>query len=369
MTYDLKELYQIIEQEENLEDDIYDDDIIPCSYKITSYGIDFDVDGLVRRLIKGTIYVPEFQRNFVWRLSESSRFIESLLLGLPVPGIFLAKDEDGKLLVIDGQQRLLTLKFFYEGYFNPQPNATTRRVFKLTKVVNEFNGKTYVELPESARNNLDNCVIHATVVKQDSPSNDDTSIYHIFERLNSGGRKLTAQEIRSAVYRGELIDLLKELNSYISWRKIFGKVHDRMKDQELILRFFAVFEELDKYKKPMLEFLNKYCLKNRNLSEDKRFFLKNLFTRSTDLFVDAIGESVFRPSRALNVAVYESCMVSVAKRLLQVDSIATKEIQQAYERLMQDESFLELISKSTTDVNNITKRIQIAKKYFNVFPG
>lgn len=93
-------------------------EIIPFRYAITSYGADYPVDSLVQRLEKDVLFVPFFQRKFVWTLKQASRFIESLLLGLPVPGVFLARDESSaKLFIIDGQQRLRTLQYFYNGVF------------------------------------------------------------------------------------------------------------------------------------------------------------------------------------------------------------------------------------------------------------
>ncbi len=90
----------------------------PIRYTITSYGSDMPIDGLVDRLKREDIFVPEFQRNFVWTIVQASRFIESLLLGLPVPGVFLFKEpETNKLMVVDGQQRLLTPHSFYKGVF------------------------------------------------------------------------------------------------------------------------------------------------------------------------------------------------------------------------------------------------------------
>ncbi len=91
-----------------IEDEAEDDETVaPVRYETTSYGIDFDVEGVVRRIKRDDIFIPEFQRSFIWNLGEASRFIESLLLGLPVPGIFLSQEpESGRLLVIDGQQRL-----------------------------------------------------------------------------------------------------------------------------------------------------------------------------------------------------------------------------------------------------------------------
>jgi len=207
--------------------------VVPLKYDITSYGADFLVDGLVRRLRAQDIFVPHFQRKYVWSHRQASRFIESLLLGLPVPGIFLSKDFDTeKLFVIDGQQRLTTLRYFYDGIFE-----ATGREFSIRGVQEQYEGMTYRTLREEDRRRLDDSIIHATIVRQDTPPEDDSSIYYIFERINTGGTPLSPQEIRASVYHGPFIDLLKELNSNEHWRDIFGPIHKRMKDQELILRF------------------------------------------------------------------------------------------------------------------------------------
>lgn len=368
----LEELKNIIEQEENIEDEgeeeeFQEDEDACVRYDVTSYGIDFDVEGLIRRLNKNEIFIPEFQRKYVWKMPEASRLIESLLLGLPVPGIFLAKDQEtGKMLVIDGQQRLLSLKFFMQGEFNPIESAKIKRVFRLTKVKNKYNGKTYAELDPRDRTNLDNAVLHATVVKQESPQEDDTSIYHIFERLNSGGKKLTAQEIRAAVYHGKLMDLIKNLNEIPEWRKIFGVKNDRMKDEELILRFLAMERESKTYSKPMVEFINKFCSKHRTPSKDQGIYFKSIFEQTIKLFNSAIEEKLFRPSRALNVAFFESCMVGLASRLSSKKEISNQQVRDAYHGLLNNKSFLELISQSTTDAKNIRLRLNIAIDAFSL---
>ena len=116
-----------------------DSEVAPLSYVISSYGADYTVDGLVKRMREGSIYVPQFQRSFVWDVKDASRFVESLLLGLPVPSIFLSKEADtGKLLVVDGQQRLSSLKYFYEGIWEP-----TKKEFSLKGVDRTFEGRTY----------------------------------------------------------------------------------------------------------------------------------------------------------------------------------------------------------------------------------
>jgi uncharacterized protein with ParB-like and HNH nuclease domain len=115
----LTEEERINEFEENEE--------IEYKYEITSYGADYPVDSIIKRLEDDIILVPEFQRKYVWSIVQASRFIESLLLGLPVPGIFMSKElNTNKLLIIDGQQRLKTLQFFYKGIFN-------KKVFILLK--------------------------------------------------------------------------------------------------------------------------------------------------------------------------------------------------------------------------------------------
>ncbi|MDE0026873.1 MAG: DUF262 domain-containing protein, partial [Spirochaetaceae bacterium] len=118
-------------------------------YTITSYGADYPVDSLVKRLDRGDVYVPEFQRQFVWTHAQASRFIESLLLGLPVPGIFLFKEPDThKLVVVDGQQRLTSLLNFYHGVIGT-------RQFALKGVDESIDGATYDTLDEESRRTLD----------------------------------------------------------------------------------------------------------------------------------------------------------------------------------------------------------------------
>ena len=348
-------------------EDTDDNSVAPVRYEITSFGIDFDVDGLSRRLKRGEIIIPGFQRNYVWNLGDASRFIESLLLGLPVPGIFLSRDPDsGKYVVIDGQQRLKSIQFFYDGVFNPLPEASIQRAFKLTGVQKQFEGLTYGDLNPKDQIDLNNSVIHATVVKQDSPAADDTSVYHIFDRINSGGRRLTQQEIRSALYHGKLIEELGTINEYPSWRSIFGKVHSRQRDQELILRFLAFFFEEELYEPPLSEFLTQFVGKNRNPQDD---FLKGaacIFTRTMDAFVCALGRGIFRPERALNAAVFDSMSVGLARK---IDSSGCpprpEETKLAYQELLQDADYIESVSRSTADEQSVTRRMKRAAECFS----
>ena len=313
---DLKEAQAEVEDEKQvLDDSANDDTVAPTRYEITSFGADFDVAGLVKRMGKGDIFIPSFQRGYVWKLPEASKFIESVLLGLPVPGVFLAREQDtNKLLVIDGQQRLKTLQFFCMGVFNPKDTETNQRVFKLTKVSKRFEGLTYQTLPEPDRIQLDDYILHATVVKQESPSADDTSIYHVFERLNTGGQKLKPQEIREAVYHGELMKLVDRLNLNTNWRSIYGKPSPRLKDSELVLRFLAFYFNSEKYQRPLSEFLNQFALNHRNPPKEFMEQCEAKFNETIGVIFSAIGEIAFKPERTLNTAVCDSVMVAIARR-------------------------------------------------------
>lgn len=353
------------------QDDVVDDATIDSSvaiekYAISSFGIDFDVEGLVRRLKKEDIYVPDFQRNFVWSHKESSQFVESLLLGLPVPGVFLAKDRHTqKLMIIDGQQRLKSLQFFYGGYFRPELNSKNQQVFSLTQVQPQFAGKTYETLEEDDQRRLDNSVIHATIIKQESPDEEeDSSLYYVFGRLNSGGRKVTSQEIRMAIYNGELMELVERLNLHKTWRALFGKDSVRLKDRELIFRFLALYDNSENYERPMEEFLNRYARKYRHGPAKYLRAAEKVFERTITIAFNVLGASAFRPVRSMNAAVFDSIAVALARRL---DAGAIKDhvaLKKAFQKLSQNEEFVKATSSSTALEGSVTTRLQLATDAF-----
>lgn len=334
-------------------EDPSDEEVLDFTYSITSYGADYPVDSLVKRLRNNKIRIPSFQRGYIWNIKQASRFIESLLLGLPVPGIFLSRDLDSAdLLVIDGQQRLKSLQFFYDGIFNES-------IFRLKEVQNRFEGKTYKDLESDDRQRLDDSIIHATIVKQDEPSEDNSSIYLVFERLNTGGLQLQPQEIRSAIYSGEFVNLLKELNEFPSWRNIYGNSSTRLKDQEFILRFFAMLLFRDHYKKPLKGFLNTYMAKNRNLEIHDRAFLTKTFFTTISFIDEVLGKKAFRPIRAINASVYDSVMVGVAEILRKVNAVPREEFLKAYENLLSNEEYMVAVNDATSDELVVEKRMTL----------
>lgn len=331
-------------------------EIVPFKYSITSYGADYPVDSLVQRLDKDVVVVPAFQRKYVWTVRQACRFIESLLLGLPVPGIFLSKEPDtGVLLIIDGQQRLRTLGAFYDGILRG-------KAFELREVQPQFEGKTYKTLTKEDRTRLDDSIIHATIVRQDHPTDDQSSIYHVFERLNTGGTNLQPQEIRACIFHGEFEELLRELDGNEAWREIYGPPSSRMKDQELILRSFALLCARDKYARPMKEFMNEFMGSNRHLQKIHEADLRAAFEPTVSLIRDALGRRAFRPERALNAAVFDAVMIATTELLRHHPKTTPETFKKRYERLLQDQEFLSATKAGTSDEANVSTRIKRARE-------
>lgn len=343
---------------DGVEDDAANEIGSPITFAISSYGADYTVDSLIKRMNNETFYVPPFQRSFVWTQRQSSRFVESLLLGLPVPGIFVAKEEgSARHLIIDGQQRLKTLQFFFSGKFK-------ERRFRLLDVDPRWESKDIEIISDDDRLRLEDTVIHTTVFKQDHPKNDDTSIYHVFERLNTGSSKLYPQEIRNCVSYGSFSSFLQEANSINEWRQIFGPTNNRLKDQELILRFLALFYGWESYRRPMKDFLNIFMMRNREVDVEKRAEFLNLFRITIKKVHESIGDKAFRPERNLNTAVFDSVMVGLAKSIVSDFAPDQASILSAYKTLLENEEYRSAYIRATAVEQNVNTRIKLAISAF-----
>lgn len=341
----------------------------PEVFPVTYSGQDFDVAGLVRRMGQEDILIPTFgheddriesagfQRSFVWRRPQMDRFIESLLLGYPIPGIFLVRQTDRRYLVLDGQQRLRTLQYFYEGLYEG-------RAFSLRNVAEEFKGMTYKSLPEKERRLLDDTFIQATIVVTDGSIQSLEAIYQIFERVNAGGTPLTPHEIRVALYAGPFIDFLANLNQDEDWRNIYGKVSPRLRDQELVLRILALYERHESYERPLKSFLNSFVADYResdwSLTTD---LLEERFGAASELLAEAVGRDGFIiKGYQINAALTEAIFVGMMRRLDdgpddEIDLDATKE---AVERIRANDDLIEAVSRATADPESVRTRLSKA---------
>jgi uncharacterized protein with ParB-like and HNH nuclease domain len=297
------------------EEDEVNETSVAMVYDIATYPSDFTLAGIAHMWKDGDITIPDFQREFVWTIRQSSLLIDSFLCGLPVPPVFFYIDEHNKNLVIDGQQRIMSIVFFMKGFFGRESTQGRRQVFRLSGLDEKspYYNKRFSELEEDDQRKLKQAVLRAVNIRQLSPVGESTSAYHIFERLNTGGTPLKPQEIRNCVFIGQLSSLLKEANKEKNWRLIVGrKVLDKhQKDIELILRVFSLVGAVDKYEKPMKEFLNKAMKRHQAGTTKKveKFF--DLFPKVTQLVVSTLGEAPFHLRGPLNVSALDSVMCVV----------------------------------------------------------
>ncbi len=324
-------------------------------YQISSYPSDMTLQVYQGKWKAEQLLIPEFQREYVWDQTRASKLIESFLLGLPVPGVFLYKERStNKFQVIDGQQRILSAVRFLEGRFD-------NRVFCLKNVNPKWEGKTFQELPEYDQLQLQDAVLRATIVQQLDPD-DNSSIYHIFERLNTGGVKLSPMEIRKCVYAGTFSTLLEELNQDASWRAIFGRdARDkRLRDVELILRFFAMRDGWKTYEKPMKSFLNNFMIGKKQLGEPDAEKARCIFKQTCADVINQFGEKPFHlRSGTLNPGLLDAVMVmmSFAGEKGITDSKAR------YDVLLSDQTFLDsVVTRSTSDTKMVRQRFEHAQR-------
>lgn len=238
----------------------------PASISIEPKGL--QMDHLLRRLRQGSIRLaPAFQRKFVWDQERSSLLIESLMLRIPLPMFYVAANEDGTWDVVDGLQRLTTIRNFLLGEEIDSKGeklieeAVPFELKKLEFWGDHFNGMTFSKLVESATharivNNIMETELRFTVI---NPATPDEVKRNIFKRINTGGMPLTLQEIRHALYQGHSTKLLQEMVEFSEFKEAVGRNIDdsRMAARELALRFLAFYiHDTDQYEGNMDKFLS-----------------------------------------------------------------------------------------------------------------
>lgn len=340
-----------------------DDGAVSIVYDIATYPSDFTLSGIAQMWKDGDIEIPDFQREFVWSINQSSLLIDSFLCGLPVPSVFFYVDDKNKNLVIDGQQRILSVVFYMEGYFGHESIQGRRQVFRLSGLDERspYAHKRFVDLEEQDQRKLKQSVLRAVNIRQLNPTGEGTSAYHIFERLNTGGTPLKPQEIRNCVFKGAFSQMLKDANRDKNWRRILGKKHfdKHQKDIEIILRLFALAGTVEHYEKPMKEYLNKAMKKHGDGKSKKveRFFA--LFPKVTALVVEKLGEKPFHLRGPLNSSALDSVMVVLIESFSEV---RPDELPQRFAELRAADKFRDLTLLATTDTNVLRARIDLARK-------
>lgn len=350
---------------------------------VKTQNIEYDLETLVKKIKKGTIKLePEYQRRHRWDVVTSSKLIESLILNIPIPLIYLSQDvdvdaeitdEEARYSVIDGQQRLTAIVTYMENKF----------ALSGLDVLKELDGKFYEGLPPFLIRRLEERTVKC--LRIDSTVDEQVK-YDIFERLNSGSVKLQPQELRNAIERGPFNDLIKKLAKDPNFR-ILLKINSeepekstkvkKMEDVELVLRFFALRNDNYKsLKKGFKQFLTDE-MKNMNKLNDKELnCLKDNFIVTMKVIRDIFGDEAFAKYRwegkqakqmsKFNAAVYDSLSIPVSMCIYanKKDKLTRNKnkIKLNFNRLFANTKFFDSVSGSVNDKEKVIIRIDMAKK-------
>jgi len=357
-------------------------------YDLTSSPNDFNVSTIYDFIRSGAVKIPGFQRNYVWDLRRASKLIESLIIGLPVPQVFLYEEGRNSFLVIDGQQRLMTIYYFVRGRFpRRDKRVEIRRIFNdLGQIPEElfaddsFFDNFNLQLPEIApgkpnrfnrlnyqtlgdyKVQLDLRTIRNIIVKQLRPSNDDSSIYEMFNRLNTGGILLTPQEIRASLYHSPFYDALFKLNLDPRWRMLLGQGEPdlHMRDMEVLLRGIAMWRMGDDYAPSMVKFLNRYSKTAKHFGTEETLEIAEMVEHFLNAAGDVPRGLFLTRQQRFSLPLFESVFAAAAHRL-EVDGTWRLD-PDAVRALAASEEFQGFSQEQTTNTSNVKGRLAVARR-------
>ncbi len=347
---------------------------------VKTQNIEYDLETLVKKIDKKIIKLdPEYQRKHRWSDEMSSRLIESLILNIPVPTVYLSQDLDvddeeedvSRYSVIDGQQRLTAIYNFMKN----------NMALVGMDVLGKLNGCYYRDLPPFLTRRLEERTVKC--LRIDSTIDPQVK-YDIFERLNSGAVRLEAQELRNAIYRGPFNTLIKELAKDLNFMKLNqidpnnykkSKKVQKMEDIELVLRFFALqnnrYKEL---KKGFKHFLSQRMDELSKASETDLEEFKNNFQKIMELIIELFGTEAFAKYKLsshnkdliqmskFNAAVYDALTIALADEVNLEDPKLPSDFKEKFLSLFRKPEFFESISGSVNDRNKVIYRIDAVKE-------
>jgi hypothetical protein len=306
---------------------------------------------------------PEFQRNEVWDPPLQARFIDSLLKELPIPSMCFSYDKKKeKMRVIDGLQRMTSIiKFLGE------------KEWKLSDIKDidpKIAGKTNLQIKKlypAIYKNIENLSLPITLLRVDNDkATHNEYLFEIFHRLNTYGRKLNNQEIRNCIYSGKFNTFIKSLSEDKNLKILFNikKKDVRLLRVELILRFFAFYDDYKEYNGILTKFLNDYMSKHRNDSDEIIREKETIFKESISLIVEKIsnGKALNRLSNAFVEALY----FGVSKNISYLKNVDNDAVKSYYNKLNNDDNFTEKnLSEGVMKKNKVSIRLNKALQIFS----
>ena len=343
------------------------------SSEIRTEAIDFSFGEILNLHADREIIIrPEYQRLFRWSNEQRSRLIESLLLRLPIPPIFLVEDEHGILELIDGLQRTSSVLQFIDH------NSIGEPPLRLTgcDIVEELNGLNYEDLPTTARLRLKRTAIRAIVIRR---SGDEYVKYEMFKRLNTGGELLSAQEIRNCSSRmisggAEFYEMLQSLAQNKAFRTSTNRIPqtdlEKRANEELALRFFAVLNYRERFSGNVKEWLDDFmeaCLFRKQSIED----WLGVFYSTFEVIAEKLGDRAFsrrkndEPVGRLAPAYFEAVVGAFAPRLNLVGGARPEKLDSALTYAFGDDRFVEATGPGANAKWKMDQRIRVVGEYLD----
>lgn len=352
---------------------------------VRTQAIEYDLETLVKKIRRGIIKLdPGYQRRHRWDIQTSSRLIESLILNIPIPLIYLSADvdvdvetEESRYSIIDGQQRLTAICEFFN-------NEYSLKGLRCLELLNDF---YYQDLPPFLNRRLEERTIKC--LRIDSTLDSNVKI-DIFERLNSGSVVLEAQELRNAVCMGPFNDLCKSLSQNINFKKLLqinekneranSKVK-KMEDVELVLRFYALMNDrYNEFKKSkdyrFRDFLTDELDKGNKMDKEALTKFEYDFAKTMKIIIENFGPTAFAKyefennkftcQSKFNAAVYDSLAMAVYSEIVSKNLTINSSMKENFHNLFKNEKFYDSVSGSILDSAKITYRIDESRKVFRV---
>lgn len=403
-----------IERELNDYDDEDDSSIDGTYFNLTSTPNDFNISTLISFIDRGVFKIPSFQRNYIWNKEKASKLVESLIIGLPIPQIFLYEKQRNTFFIIDGQQRLLSLYFFYKGRFpkNDEARSLLRsenisdptqfikssvladdNLFvnfnlslkdKSQMICNQLDGFNFDTLDSEPRTKLELSTIRNMVIKPEVYSDDGLhqAMFEIFNRLNSGGMNLNNQEIRMSLYSCPFMNSLNQFNSNPNWRTLLGNknIDIRLKDSEQVLRLIAILvsgtvkyktrfsSPHNEYKNSLNVFLNKFSNYSKSLNNQDIELLQEIWNDFMSMII-SIPSSVLSNSKngidtKISMPVLEAIFFACSKDKLDGESNDILNItENDIKNLKEQTDFLNFSVGKTSSKKNINNRLDCAYSF------
>lgn len=348
--------------------------------RLSTDRMDISFGELIHMYKAGELLIrPEYQRLFRWKGSQKTALIESILLGIPIPPVFVAEDMEGVWELVDGLQRVSTIISFFgdldeslltvcvEDSQEDNVNYVNKWELESGNLVEDLEGFNVDTLPKKYVINLKRAVCRVEILRGES---NTAMKYELFKRLNSGGSTLTPQEIRNAIYRGIdpkiniLTEKLSKNEDFIKLVSLSGQKKQELYDQELVLRFVAFLGNADKINANTEIFLDKFM---ETAVKDKEFdvgYYEELFVKVMRMLRDAGDSSMFRNDRKGFVpAYYEGITLGIAQNLEKYEA-RPELILERVQALKEDREFKKYSGSASNSKSRIKNRLKVANKIF-----